>query len=250
MQSMKKTKLVIVLILLVSTAGFIFRLFFSHVNTVDYQLFRVYATGYHVHKLLGILPSEFQQRFEKKTIERYDNTEIIFVVDKVKSTHPYFVVEKKDSVVEFIKAHPYMLDTPGVVNGDSDDIANCISIQAFNRYLKHRKFDREEVFQKFCLFLSRQESTESFQILQDTADISTLISTRENMFSYLEKFPDRYKIISQEDIDFRNSNDNVVYCWFVNKGIIRFTFEFAKEFDELKSVDSELIGFLGIEVPM
>jgi hypothetical protein len=55
-----------------------------------------------------------------------------------------------------------------------------------------------------------------------------------------------YDIIDVSNLNL-SSNDEYVYCWIYNKGLVRFKFIF--EGDDLINVESKIIGFLGNEIP-
>lgn len=229
--------------------GGVFRLLVGSPNSVDFQIFKSYVRGYQLHKLLGIVPKEFNDSFEKRLIERYDGVEILYVVDKKLSTHPYFVIAKHEQEIEFIKAYPYMLGNSSLeaIKGKAK-VSAAMNLPAFNKYLSQKNITKRQLYEKYCLFLSRQESISTFKILENADDIDSLLSARQDMRSYLKNFPEIYTMIRPDEINLTALSDHIVYCWFVNHGVVQFNFSFQD--GQLSAVDSKVIGFLGIEVPM
>ena len=116
-----------------------------------------------------------------------------------------------------------------------------------NKYLKdHSSLSKEEIIEKYCLFLSIQTDKNSFHIIKNENDIDNIIASNDNMRSYQNAFPDKYNIITYKNIDFSGSDDSIIYCWFINKGVVKFMFKLNNTFVE--SVESDIIGYLGVEV--
>lgn len=241
--------LLILIAALIITLG-VFRLIFSSVNSTEYKLFEAYSRGYFFYKLLGVIPETYENSFEIKVTEKYNDTQVLYVVDRSGSSHPYFVLLKKDSQIEILKGYSYMFKKPQKAEFSyKRHVSESINLEVFNSYTKAQNLSKQDALEKFCLFLSRQESSDTFFIITNEKDIDELLQEHDSKIGYLKTFPETYNLITAEDINFDEIDYNTAYCWFINKGVVRLEFVFGEN-NAVNEVDSEIIGFLGIEVPM
>jgi hypothetical protein len=246
--SRKIISLVLVAGLLIAFSSY--RLLFAPaLNSVEFRVFESTSKGHTMSKVLGVLPKDYRDRFKVTMIEKNGSTNLSYVIDMVDSRHPYYLALTIDKNISFIKGYPYMWNE----NGEEQiqikkHPSTMINVKAFNAYLKTRHFNRERTILKFCQFLSRQDSQHSYQILQSKDDAQSIVKDRESMINYLSISPKSYPIITADQINFQNVKDGVIYCWFLNAGVVRLQFEFESR--ELKSVNSQVIGYLGVEVPL
>jgi hypothetical protein len=249
-EALIKISVIAILILIVSLS--IFRLLFSSVDSTEFKVFKSYSRGYFLQKLLGIIPKNYVDSFKITVTEEYDNTQVLYIVDKKSSAHPYFVALKTDGELDFLKGYPFMFQEK-IQNLEEQDyrthVSRAINIKVFNSYLEGHQLNKQQAIEKYCFFLSREESLNSFLILKNVKETEKVVKNHNDTKAYLKAFPNTYNLITPNEIDFNEVTENSVYCWFINKGVVKFTFAFDDAI-KVKSVESEIVGFLGTETPL
>ncbi|HEY9047593.1 MAG TPA: hypothetical protein VIN08_16920 [Ohtaekwangia sp.] len=218
------------------------------VKSIEFKIFKAYDKHNAILKLVKIIPASYRNRFDIEEIEsRGEDLVVLNVTDKLSPTHANFVILRKQGEDIFLKAYPFMFKDGREQTGDfKNQDAKFIDVKAFNLYLSVDEHTIEEVKYKYCYFLSSLKDNSSFLILSKPEEIDSLKSARKDMTSFLKHFPS-YELLNKEQIEFPQSNNEIV-CWFMNKGVVRFKFYFNPD-KSVKQVESEVIGFLGIEAP-
>lgn len=215
-------------------------------NTVEFQVFKLQSQGDYFYKLLRFIPSAFKDRYRISELDKIsDEIQLLSVTDKSSPTEMNFVVLKADNKIQFIKAYPYML------NKDLDIslknyAENSIDINAFNSYTSHYRLTRKQAMEKYCYFLSAINFKKSYLILETRSQIDSLITSKERMDNFIKYYPSA-NLIQPDEIQLGKSDDQII-CWFIDKGVVKIHFKFSSS-NLIKEVDSELVGFLGIESP-
>jgi hypothetical protein len=248
----KILKVSVVLIITFSITVLIIRTFFSSIGSPSYKIFRAETDGYYFHRLLGVVPKNYQDRYIETIIDSNDNYELLNLIDQKGATHPNFILLKKNkNEIKFLKAYPVCLvgvsDETVKAAGWEKHVSLLINLEVFNDYiqLKHLT-SKNEIIDKYCYFLSYPTEKNFCKILLDSADLNQLLN--EHALINKEYIVNSgYKLIEPQSIDFSHANEAVVYCWIYNKGVVKFIFNFNKS--ALESVGSEIIGFLGNEAP-
>jgi hypothetical protein len=247
----KIMKMGVVLIIAMIGALTIVRMFLSSTNSLTYRIFDAETEGYYFHKLLGIIPSSYQDRYSKAVLDSFNDKKILNLVDDMESSHKNFIVFANGTNSRFLKAYPFEL--VGVKkeivqrSGWSKHVSLLINIEVFNDYVRAKGIkSKDEIIKTYCYFLSNPADGLSFKVLRDEFDIDTLINKRP--LTNLEFFKSTgQKLVDFKSIDFTQSNE-AVFCWLYDTGIVKFNFTFNQD-NTLKSVDSEILGFLGNETP-
>jgi hypothetical protein len=239
----------IVSIAILASIVYFVRTFYSSSNTISYKIFTSNSDGFYLHKLLGIVPVSYQGRYSETVIDSFDNKEIVNVIDKIGSSHQnYIVLIENKSEVMFLKAYPFRLvgvrDKTVESKGWKKHVSLLIDLRVFNYYLLSKKItSKQEIINTYCFFISKSLDRTTHKILNSRADVDSLIL--EWPLIYKDNiFDTEHKLISASDIPF-DGKGGVVYCWMVDKGIVKMFFEFNED----NTVDSEIIGMLGNETP-
>ncbi|MFM8913216.1 MAG: hypothetical protein ACKOE6_09920 [Flammeovirgaceae bacterium] len=241
----------VALIIILTATTFIVRMFFSSANSMSYKIFSAGAEGYYFHKLLGILPSSYQDRYSKTVLDSFDNMKLISLVDDMESSHQNYIVLTSGAESKFLKAYPFEL--VGVKketierSGWNKHVSLLINIEVFNEYVLSKKLKtKEESIKMYCSFLSNPSDESVYKILFDATDIDSLIAHWP--LSNLEFIKATgHTLIDAKSIDF-NQPDGTVFCWFYDTGVVKFVFTFNND-NTIQSVDSDIIGLLGNEAP-
>lgn len=249
--SNKIIRTALVLIIALTATVFVIRMFFSSTNSLSYKIFKAEADGYYFHKLLGIIPSSYQDRYSKTVLDSFDNKKLISLVDDMESSHQNFIVLTSGADSKFLKAYPFEL--VGVKkeaverNGWNKHVSLLINIEVFNEYVRSKKLkSKEESIKVYCSFLSNPIDESMHKILLDAPDIDSLISDRPlNNLEFIKATG--HNLIDAKSIDF-NQPDGTVFCWLYDTGVVKFEFTFNDD-NTIKSVDSDIIGLLGNEAP-
>jgi len=243
----------IILIIALTATVFVVRLFFSSINSLSYKIFNAEARGYYLHKMLGIVPKSYQDRYIENTLETFGDKELLNLVDQKGATHSNFILlRNKKSDVKFLKGYPFKL--VGVSNksiensGWEKHVSLLIDLEVFNDYIQCRNLSsREDTIDKYCYFLSNPTDNSSYKILRDSISLGSLISEKPLLNRDFIR-GSGYTLIEAQNIDFDQVSETLIYCWIYNKGVVKFKFTFNAD-NTLKSVDSEIIGLLGNEAP-
>lgn len=246
----KIIRIAVALIITLTATAFIIRMFFSSTNSLSYKIFKADAEGYYFHKLLGIIPSSYQDRYSKTVLDSFDNKKLISLVDDMESSHQNFIVLTSGTDSKFLKAYPFEL--VGVKretverSGWNKHVSLLINIDVFNEYVRFRQLkSKEESIKTYCSFLSNPTDESTYKILRNGTDIDSLIENRP--LNNLEFAKATGNVIDPKSIDFEQP-DGTALCWFYNTGVVKLTFMFNDD-NTLRSVDSEIIGLLGNEAP-
>jgi hypothetical protein len=247
----KVIRVAVVLIIALTVTAFVTRMFFSSTNSVSYKIFKAEAEGYYFYKLLGIIPSSYQDRYSKIVLDSFDDKKLIRLVDDVSSSHSNFILLTRGAESKFLKAYPFEL--VGVNkktvdrSGWNKHVSLLINTEVFNEYVHSKQMkSNEEVIKAYCSFLSNPIDESTYKILRSVSDIDSLVENRP--LSNLEFVKATgHNLIDAKSIDF-NQPDGAVFCWLYNTGVVRFIFAFNDD-GTIKSVDSEIIGLFGNEAP-
>jgi hypothetical protein len=244
----KIIKILSLVILILVCSILLIRLFIGKHQSALYKVFEVKTDGYYLHKFLGLIPKEVQERYSEKLLGSSNGSEVIFLSDKSSPINTNFIVLHSGSKEAFIKAYPFELLKKGSASEIDlkNHVSHLIDVDVFNQYLK--EFDitgKEEAIEKYCFFLSILEDCESYRIVKNLADIDTII-TRHPLSNIEVLVGSGYSIIDLNSFEFEESEE-VTYCWFVNHGLVKFNFTF--EGGELIKVESTSLGYLGNEFP-
>lgn len=227
------------------------RVFLGSTNSISFKIFKAKARGYYVHKVLGIIPSSYQDRFSKMILDSYDDKQVINLVDEMSSSYPNFIVFISGSESKFLKAYPFEL--VGVKKeevergGWTKHVSLLINLDVFNEYVRSKQLkSKDEAIRAYCSFLSNPIDQSTHKILRNASDIDSLITDwPTNNLDFVRARG--YNVIDSKSIDF-DQPDGTVFCWLYDKGVIRLGFTFNAD-NAIKSVESEIIGLLGNEVP-
>jgi hypothetical protein len=184
-------------------------------------------------------------------LDSFDDKMLISLVDLMGSSHSTFIVFKSGAESKFLKAYPFEL--VGVEretverSGWNKHVSFLINIEVFNEYVRSKKLkSKEEIVKTYCSFLSKPIDQSTYKILHNASDIDSLIADRPlSILEFIKSTRDN--LIDAKSIDF-DQPSGTVFCWFYNIGVVKFVFTFNDD-NTIKSVDSDIVGFLGNEYP-
>ncbi len=243
-----------VLVIVLMTTVLLIRFFFSSIDTLSYKIFYAKTDGYYIHKLFGVVPRSYQNRYIETILDSYDDKDLLNLVDQRSTMYSNFILLRtnKNSEIYFLKAYPFSLvgvkDEMIKSSGWIKHVSLLIDLKVFNDYVSGKHLSsKEETIKKYCDFISDPIDSSSHKILKNRASLDSLINEKPLLNIDLVKSTGG-KLINLQDIDFDQSSETLIYCWIYNKGVVKFIFTVNND-NTLKSVDSEIIGFLGNEVP-
>jgi len=251
--NMKSTILRFFILALVILAGniFIIRKFFGSKDSITYRIFKEESNGYFFHKLLGILPSDYQDRYSRKVLESFDNIKLVYYEDGLDPLNHSFIVVSTGNESKFLKAYPF--DLVGVnkeeviQKGWNKHVSLLVNLEVFNEYVRLRKIkSKKEIIKKYCSFISNPIDDSSHYILSSVSDIDSLVKRWPIINEDFLK-ASGYKLLDRKVIEIKQS-DQTIFCWFYYKGVVKFIFSFNDD-NTIKSVDSNIIGLIGNEMP-
>lgn len=247
----KITRLAVAITIVLIATFSIIRIFFSSTNSPTFKIFKAEADGFYFHKLLGIIPSSYQDRYSKTILESFGSNVLFSLVDDMGPANHNYLVLKSGATSKFLKAYPFELvgvkDEAVQRNGWVKHVSLSINTNVFNEYVHSRKLQSKDTIVKmYCAFLSNSIDGSMHKILHDEHDVDSLITHRPpNNLEFIKTAG--FDLIDAKSINFDHP-DNSVYCWFCNTGVVKFIFDFNDD-NTIKSVDSTIVGFLGNEVP-
>jgi hypothetical protein len=247
----KIIKIVVILIFGLTVTVVVIRISFSSINSLSYKIFNAETEGYYFHKLLGIVPSAYQDRYTKTVLDSFDDKKVINLIDDMVSSHPNFIVLANGGDSSFLKAYPFEL--VGVKreiveqSGWNKHVSLLINIEVFNDYVHFKRLkSKQEIIEMYCYFLSSPIDKSSYKIFHNVSDIDSLIVNRP--LANLKFLKDTgQNLIDAKSIDF-DQLDGTIFCWLYDTGVVKFVFRFNDD-NTIKSVDSDIIGLLGNETP-
>lgn len=248
----KIIRMVTVIGVTLAVAAFIVRMLFGSSNSLSYKIFKAEAKGYYFHKLLGIVPSSYQDRYSKTVLDSFDNTKVINLVDDMGSSHQNFIVLSRGADSKFLKAYPFELvgnkEKAGKETEWNKHVSLQISTPVFNDYVDFKQLkSKRETIEAYCYFLSDPSDESMHKILSSVSDLDSLIASQPlHNLDFLKATGQN--LIDVKEIDF-DQPDGTVFCWFKEVGVVKFTFLFNDD-NTVQSVDSEIIGVLGNETPV
>lgn len=195
----------------------------------------------------NVVPENYMNRFKIIELDKVDDYSLKYIEDELSSgTAHYIILEDEGSQnVYFLQAyHP--LGQESELDWQTH-VAELVDLKVFNRYLAAKGINQvEQVYEMFFKMLARPYDSTSFKVVHNMDDVNKLLVERSptslEMLSGLG-----YNIIDVSNLDIP-PNEDYVYCWIYNKGLVRFKFIFDGKY--LVNVESEIIGFLGNEIPM
>lgn len=246
---MKVSMIAVVITVLVITLLAV-RVFFNSINSLTYRIFKAESKGYYFHKLLGIVPSPYQDRYSRVVLESFDNVKVINIVDEIGSSHQNFIVLTVGAESKFLRAYPFELvgvkEKTIESSGWNKHISMLINIEVFNEYVRSKELkSRQDIIGAYCSFLSNPTNPTMHKILRSTSDIDSLIAHWP--LNNLEFVKATAKLVDATSLDF-DQPEGTVFCWFYNAGVVKLAFTFNED-NTVKSVDSDIIGLLGNEFP-
>jgi len=226
----------------------VFRFIWGTPDSACFKIFSVEMRRNFLYKLIGFVPQSFAERYSQNVLSSYGNVEIINFVDVLSPIYTNHIVLKYDEKEDFLKAYPTSLLSSKYSQDYSweQHMSFLIDLKVFNKYTrKFRISDRKIIMKEYCYFLSNPEDSSSYKIIENPADLDSIVldfplNTKESIID------NGYKIIEPMALKLENS-DGIVYCWYLNKGIVKFNFTFDGK--RIVKVTSIILGFLGNEYP-
>ena len=224
---------------------------FIWIAEYDSYRFKIYHSNDDTHplwKILGVIPNGYYKEYKEIIFDTTQNYSLIninwLLSPKYSNSIVYF--DKKKNNKYILKGRYTDLIKRDDQNKSS---TSCLTLQmldldVFNLYLSNLdNLTSEQIKQKYCYILSG--------IIGDNSSIK--IIKNQNDYIDLLSLYNRNKLYELRGDQMLNStmslnfSDNDYYCWFWNQGLLRFSFDIDKSNSQLKSVDCEFLGFLGIE---
>lgn len=236
-----------VLLAVILILGWSIRLIHGNTDLALYKIFEAKTKGYPIHKLLLIIPSEIEDRYPVEVLKSSGNSQLIRIHDSSSPISNNFFVLKKNSTEQFIKAYPWSIFNKKLQENieHENHISYLINLDGFNQYLKDFEIrGKKNAVLTYFSFIADHDST-SFRMVSSTNDLRSIL-LRYKIGNPEIPTIQEYELIKPESFKFRNL-EGLYYCWFINKGLVQFHFEF--ENDRLTQVKSTILGYLGNEYP-
>ncbi len=245
----KVIKVLSLIVLILVSSGLLIRYFVGEHRSALFKVFEVKNDGFYFHKFLGLIPKEIKQKYSTKVLDSLNGSEVVSLSDQTSSTNMNFIVLRSNSKGNFIKGYPWVLFEKGATNEvDWENyVSYLINLDIYNQYLEEYSVtSKNEIQRKYCYFLSIPNDPYSYRIIEKPADIDSIIvhSPLQNKEALISS---GHEIVDLNSIIFEDSG-GIVYCWFVNHGLVKFLFTFEKE--KLVKVESINLGYLGNEFPV
>jgi hypothetical protein len=244
----KITKRVILIASVIVSLAFFINLFKGEYNSAYFKIFKAETNGYVMQKMLGFVPDDFKNSYNEKILRSSSTAEVVSITSKSSSVPTNYILLRQGHNEVFIKAYPLELHNRNTITGSKQhfEIAQLIDVKSFNAYLRDFEVThKNQAIQDYCYFLSLPENSENYYMIQQLADLDTIIHNKP--ITNTETLSNvGYEIIDPAKLEFEES-DKSTYCWFQKYGLIKFEFEFKGEC--LVQVKSTSLGYLGNEFP-
>lgn len=244
----KIIKVLSLIILIFVCSSLLFRFFVGEHQSTLYKIFETKTDGYYLYKFFGIIPKEIQERYLVEVLDSSGRSEVISLYDQSSPINTNFIILRSGSKERFIKAYPWTLFKEEFKNeiNSKNYVSHLINLEVFNQYIEDYNITgRNEVERKYCYFLSIPDDTYSYRIVKKSADLDSIIA--QFPLNNIEALVSSgYNILNLNSIVFEESEE-MIYCWFINHGFVKFQFTF--EGGKLIKVESTSLGYLGNEFP-
>lgn len=227
---------------------FCLRFYFISTNNAQFKIFYNLYEEKWVYKILGLVPENVKKHFVTKKIDSFNGKDLLSLSDTFLLQNFDYILIRNNQSTCILKGFPISLVNETEV--DSLDFGSMlpymINLERFNSYIQEKGIKNEqEVIRRYCYFLSDLDDPQSYRIVEEEEDVKNLINdipTRN--FQTLKQLG--YELIEPERLPLESKH---TFCWFYNKGLIRFIFTFNSD-GILKKVESKSIGYLGNEIPV
>lgn len=259
MKRLLKILLIILLIFIV------YPLIKKRTETKEYQIrFHVFKSekfSNPINRYSRLIPKRYVDKYELIMIADSLDYQIYRVEDLIYGVprHSYFIYRKDRNKIIDLMSQNLVIKAlnDGLIKEDEVDkyYDFVVNKNAFNEIYRYSdKRDKQLIYSN--LFRTSFDST-TFRLITRKSDIDSVLKYRPKsegtIVEYMIDSTTRQPVEHDESIkDFsflQDSilNDNVIYYWYFDKGLIKFEFEYDNSGDII-SIDYKDLGYLGNEI--
>lgn len=247
-------KILSIILLIIFTYPFIKKFTESKEYKMNVHLYQSEEYSNPIYRYLRVIPKSHIGKYEIIKVTDSLNYQI-YRVDDYGATGHMYLTYRKNKIVDLM-SHNLVIDAikKGFVNKNEINryYDLVVNKKEFNKIYRHLDKKSKQIIYSNLFRTSLDSST--YHLVENKSDVNSILKLRpKSEGTVIEYLIDSTRQISLHDESIKDftfldsSNENVIYYWYYDKGLMKFEFKYNSSGD-ISSVNYLDLGYLGNEI--